>query len=258
MPISGGADPTLADKVIGIPTWIFHGAKDTVVKPGESRKIFQALKDAGGRPRYTEYEDVAHDAWENAYAEEALFAWMRNPTVESSAPLVVKPRKRTPVAKVDETTPFVPALEIPRALSVRMGNNMLAALADSVPQIVPRDVVSGGIADIFDSTRAEGYDFAIRFSGIGYRGEVTRARIKAYGKDQVRVEIGLSNVHISIGSTSVVGPDELFGRKQATAGPISVVLGHRRPVWLSLDVTPVGGRPQTQVKNQQQQLSHSR
>ena len=66
----------VARKIGKTPVWIFHGADDKVVPPDESRKMNEALKTAGGDVKYTEYEKVAHDSWNKAYAEKELMIWM--------------------------------------------------------------------------------------------------------------------------------------------------------------------------------------
>jgi len=59
-----------------IPTWIFHGAKDDVVPPQQSRKMFAALKAAGGDVRYTELSDANHNSWDAAYRDEGMWSWL--------------------------------------------------------------------------------------------------------------------------------------------------------------------------------------
>jgi predicted esterase len=46
-PMSGYADPARAVRLKGVPTWVFHGAKDTLVQPSESEKMVKALESAG-------------------------------------------------------------------------------------------------------------------------------------------------------------------------------------------------------------------
>lgn len=76
-PICGGGNvdkaTTYADK---FPVWIFHGGKDPVVDPNDSRKMYAALKAAGANAKYTEYPNVKHDSWTNAFAEPELLAWL--------------------------------------------------------------------------------------------------------------------------------------------------------------------------------------
>jgi predicted peptidase len=76
VPVCGGADEATAPKIAMIPHWAFHGAKDGVVKPARSRTMIEALKKAGGQPRYTEYPNVGHDAWDPAYRDPKLYEWL--------------------------------------------------------------------------------------------------------------------------------------------------------------------------------------
>ena len=75
-PICGGGDEKMAEKIAGVPIWAFHGDKDTVVKPSRSRNMIAAIKEAGGKPLYTEYQGVGHDSWVRAYADPELIKWM--------------------------------------------------------------------------------------------------------------------------------------------------------------------------------------
>lgn len=58
------------------PLWNFHGTADQVVPVAVSRARIAALREAGGRPRHTEYEQVGHNVWEWAYTEPALLPWL--------------------------------------------------------------------------------------------------------------------------------------------------------------------------------------
>lgn len=75
-PVCGGADEATAGRIAHIPVWVFHGAKDGVVKTSRSRNMIQALQKAGARPKYTEYPDVGHAAWGPAYKDPELFRWL--------------------------------------------------------------------------------------------------------------------------------------------------------------------------------------
>lgn len=76
VPICGGADEEALARAPAIPVWAFHGALDPVVKVERSRRAVAALRRAGASPRYTEYPDVAHDAWTRAFAEPELLPWL--------------------------------------------------------------------------------------------------------------------------------------------------------------------------------------
>ena len=67
----------MAEKIKDIPTWVFHGDKDPAVPVQQSRDLVEALKKAGGEPKYTEYPGVAHNSWDKAYATDELYDWLR-------------------------------------------------------------------------------------------------------------------------------------------------------------------------------------
>jgi predicted peptidase len=76
-PVCGGGDPKDAEKIKDIPTWVFHGDKDTAVKVERSREMVDAIKKAGGTPKYTEYPGVGHNSWDAAYGEKEFFPWLQ-------------------------------------------------------------------------------------------------------------------------------------------------------------------------------------
>lgn len=78
--MAGHADPyaAVAERLKGIPTWIFHGARDDAVPVDFSRRMDAALQAAGARDaRYTEFPDANHNSWDPAYAHTpALWDWL--------------------------------------------------------------------------------------------------------------------------------------------------------------------------------------
>jgi len=75
-PICGGGDPSQASNFKDIPIWAFHGADDETVRVERSREMIEALKVAGGNPKYTEYPGVGHNSWTQTYADPALYEWL--------------------------------------------------------------------------------------------------------------------------------------------------------------------------------------
>ena len=76
IPLCGGGDASRVSAIVNIPIWAFHGARDKVISVNESRRMINALKRAGGHPRYTEYPDAGHDVWTRAFAEKDLVEWL--------------------------------------------------------------------------------------------------------------------------------------------------------------------------------------
>lgn len=76
VPLCGGGDEKQAPAIAKVPQWIFHGDRDTVVPTARSRNMVEALRKAGGSPKYTEFPGVGHNCWDKAYAEPGLFPWL--------------------------------------------------------------------------------------------------------------------------------------------------------------------------------------
>lgn len=77
--VIGEADPfsAAAQRLRQIPIWIFHGAKDDLVPPEQSRRMAAALKSAGAiDARYTEFPNTNHNSWDPAYATPELWIWL--------------------------------------------------------------------------------------------------------------------------------------------------------------------------------------
>jgi predicted peptidase len=76
VPICGRGDPKQAAKLKDLPVWAFHGDADTAVKVEGSREMIEAIKKAGGMPKYTEYPKVGHNSWDKAYGTDELYKWL--------------------------------------------------------------------------------------------------------------------------------------------------------------------------------------
>lgn len=75
--VCGGGDvDAYTKKQANIPFWLFHGDVDAVVAVEHSRAMNARLKAVGADVKYTEYEGVNHNSWENAYAEPELLPWL--------------------------------------------------------------------------------------------------------------------------------------------------------------------------------------
>ena len=224
----GGAD--VAEKLVNVPIWAFHGSEDAAIRPSQSRRTIAALRSAGADPRYTEISGGQHDITHVVYDNDTVLQWMLDPNGPHPRALALS----VPINDVSvDKSPFIPAMELEGAATIRLGNTMLDALAMSIPDLLPKNLLRGSLADIYDGTVVEGRQFNITFGSISYSADLWRVRLNAYAKDRLNVQVGVQNAVLRIGGTSVIGRDH-----SAQTGPIDLVIGHRAPVWLSFDVTP--------------------
>ena len=228
LPIASGGDISIADQLPKVPTWIIHGQRDNVVRPSAVTGLVEQLQSGNRNAWFTLLPQAGHDAWRVAYGSEKVQQWLQKPTSDGNVPDLSR-ATRAEVAADD----FKPVLELPGAIELRLGNRMLNAFSFAIPARIPKEAVSGRIADIRDSVTAEGIPFSVTFSGITYSGGVTRAIVRASGKNRLQLQFGLTNVSLRIGSTYIRGRG-----RSATSGPITIAIGTRRPVWLKIDAEP--------------------
>jgi len=76
VPVCGGGDPGKAEAIKNIPCWGFVGDKDNAMLLDGMRKMIEALKAAGGKPKFDEYQGIGHNSWEMAYNTPELYEWL--------------------------------------------------------------------------------------------------------------------------------------------------------------------------------------
>ena len=76
VPICGGGMYWNAGRLIHVPVWAFHGAKDQTVLAEESIKMVNKVNAAGGNALLTIYPENYHDAWSDTYANYEVFQWL--------------------------------------------------------------------------------------------------------------------------------------------------------------------------------------
>jgi predicted peptidase len=73
--LSGAYDPTGAAQVASMPLWFFHGDQDTASPYSTTLETVDALRKAGGAPRYSLCEGVGHDTGDAAIRQ-GVYAWL--------------------------------------------------------------------------------------------------------------------------------------------------------------------------------------
>ena len=72
----GGGEPYWARRIAHLPTWAFHGAKDTGVPLERSQEMVDAVTEKRGKPRLTVYPEAGHDSWTEPYNNPQFFEWL--------------------------------------------------------------------------------------------------------------------------------------------------------------------------------------
>lgn len=77
-PICGGGNRQHARRIAQakIPTWVFHGAKDTTVPLEESERLVKFMEQYDGDVKLTIYPESGHDSWTEAYNDPTFFKWL--------------------------------------------------------------------------------------------------------------------------------------------------------------------------------------
>jgi pimeloyl-ACP methyl ester carboxylesterase len=233
-PICGGGDPDWAEKIAQLPIWCFHGADDRVVLADESRQMIEALKKASGNPQYTEYPGIGHNSWDRAYGTDELYTWLlkhrRGKKATDAAPAAIQPVARITLANPE--APFIPALDVSRAVFIRLGREMLDALGDSLPFVVAADALRGTLPDVQDRTDAEGIAFQVQLSGLTYAASLSRVVIEPQEQNRLAVTM-MFRLNVMINRTQLIGDG-----RSATCGPILIQLGHRRDLPIRFVLEP--------------------
>jgi hypothetical protein len=76
IPICGGGNPSLAPNMVDVSVWAFHGEKDRLAPVSGSRDMIEAIKKAGGNPRYTEFPETGHNIEHLVINTPGLLDWL--------------------------------------------------------------------------------------------------------------------------------------------------------------------------------------
>jgi predicted peptidase len=79
-PICGGGNRMEARRLVDMPIWVFHGAKDKVVPMSMSQDMVDALKKKGSNVKFTIYPETGHNSWVEAYNNPELYDWLLSHT----------------------------------------------------------------------------------------------------------------------------------------------------------------------------------
>jgi hypothetical protein len=198
--------------------------------------MVDAVRAAGGRACLTLLPGVRHNILRIVYDDDALYEWMLNPSSEPRAESFIRNAKRPPNTSEwghEFVPPFIPGVEIPQAVYLHLDPEAIETVAEALPDLVPPEALSAAGADIYDSRPGILSRFHIALSGISYRGALERVAVTAKDDGWITIAVGLRNVVAEVAQTQI--HNRLIS---ASSGPMDIVIGEQRPVWLTFDVQP--------------------
>ncbi len=234
VPVSAMANKADAPRVAGIPTWVFHAAHDPLVATHLAREMVDAINAVGGRAYFTEVTKKAHDLSNVVFTQKALTDWLLDPSQEPDQDLTwTEPKGYSNGHELE--VPFVPGAEIARAVRLRICKDVLDALCYSAPEKLAAKPMSGFVAGMHQTTMVGGIlPIDVALSGLHYNGHVEQIRIIPKAPNRLILQAGLRNVTMTVSNSQLNGKLLL----SASAGPMNVVIGHRVPVWLTVELRP--------------------
>lgn len=79
-PVSGYSNLKQPCNLKGVGIWAFHGAKDDIVPIADEEAVIDQARACGVDVNYTVYPDGNHNAWDAAYSNPTLYAWLLSHT----------------------------------------------------------------------------------------------------------------------------------------------------------------------------------
>lgn len=74
--VCGLSDIRLAPSLAKTPVWCFHGSEDAVAPASRTRQMVQAIEQAGGTIKFTEYAGAGHNIAGRVLGEKGMLEWL--------------------------------------------------------------------------------------------------------------------------------------------------------------------------------------
>lgn len=96
-PAAGRADPRDVQRIMDVPIWAFHGAKDATIPLKHSTEMVDALEKIGGKAAVTIFPEHGHDISRLTYSDPRLYQWLLSNQL--GKPAVMPPSTQPAVPK---------------------------------------------------------------------------------------------------------------------------------------------------------------
>ncbi|OAI51865.1 hypothetical protein AYO47_06735 [Planctomyces sp. SCGC AG-212-M04] len=234
--VSGGATAEVAAKLpSGLPMWCIHGTDDRIVKSARMDEAIRAATRADRAVESTLVDDAGHDVWRVVYGRDEVRRWMFDPAAINQQSLDWSNETLVRLGKdnVLPETEFHPSAVVSRAVAIRIGNEAFAELARGIPEAIPRERLTGKVADIERSLEYGGTKIEAGIRGITWTAELVEAQVTAAEAERLVIRVGLKNLTLRSTGGALKG-----GEYEASCGGFDVILGRHRPVWVQVSTRP--------------------
>jgi predicted esterase len=229
--ISGGGEPEFVPALTKVPVWAFHAADDQLVPPTRSTDLVAAINAAGGRSYVSIVPTGGHNIGAAVLARDEVFAWMEHPETTPNTEIDWSVRAAT--ADMTDEVRFVPGADVATAARIRVQRDLLESLSYLLVDQVPANALQGWKPGRYEQQRAGIMSIDVHVGGMHYTARLEHAWLTPQPDGTLRVQLGLRDITMTITGTQL--QSRLIS---ATAGPMAIYIGHREPVWLSIDVLP--------------------
>jgi predicted peptidase len=78
VPVSGASDYDAVSKLAAahMPIWCFHNSGDFLILSSNTRAMNERLTAAGANVKYTEFDAMGHECWDQVYGDDSVIQWM--------------------------------------------------------------------------------------------------------------------------------------------------------------------------------------
>ncbi len=229
--VSGGGEPEFIPALTKVPIWAFHAADDQLVPPTRSSGLVEDINKAGGRAYVSILPDGGHNIGARVLAHDEVFEWLEHP--EQAPQLDIDWKERTRTADMTDEVRFVPGADVASAARIRINRDLLESLSYLIADEVPADALQGWRPGRSETQRAGLANINVLVGGMHYNGHLEQAWIEPLTDGQLRVQLGLRSLTMTITGTQL--QSRLIN---AQAGPMAIYIGYREPVWLTVDLKP--------------------
>ncbi|MEZ5942788.1 MAG: dienelactone hydrolase family protein [Planctomycetaceae bacterium] len=234
MAIAGGGNPESLNALAKAqtPVWAIHGEQDVLVPSEESKRMMTALTEHGGMGHLTLLKSVGHDSWRLPLGDPAALAWMLSP---EGTPPELTGEPLPPQSSPKIVGEFRPDVVLSQALALRLGNGALAEIAQEIPVAVPPESLRGEMPDIRRTFEFQQETYFLNMENLKYQTKLHRCELGGISGGRFRIRFWLKPLTVSLGGASLRTEKAAI----AEAEEFQIVIGHRRPFPVTLEVRPI-------------------